>query len=599
MRGAVSHDCYGGLMFLKLGKGEVRDAFAGMRDGVVALIILSCVLNVLLLGGSMYMMLIYDSVLPSQSIPTLLSLLVLILVVYLFQAGFEIIRSRVLADMSAHLTGVISPRVQQAITHMALRGVAPKGGDSLSPLRDLDNIRQFLSSTGPAAFLDLPWVLFFLLVLALLHPLLGLTGLVGALVLLALAFRSSKVSEGPTRTVMGVSGKRLGMAEETRRHVELIRALGMEKLLNKRWNRINAEMLAAQDKLGDDTAVIGGISRVFRMFLQSLVLTVGAWLVIDGKASGGVIFAGSILAARALAPIDQVVAQWKPFAAARAALARLESVLDTIPPPQEASLPLPPPCDRVSLEQVYSGPPGTNRLTVQGVSFELKAGDALGIIGLSAAGKSSLIRTLAGIWQPVRGSVRLDGAELSQWDPDRLGRHIGYVSQSVELLSGTVAQNISRFAEEIDSEAVLAAARAAGAHDMIVHLPNGYETQVGADGEQLSGGQRQWIALARALYGNPFLVLLDEPNSNLDAMGEAALDRAILDIRQRKGIVVVVAHRRSAIARLSHLLVMRDGRVEKFGPRDEVLGSFPQSVAPGAADGKPAVGDQSSGTGAA
>jgi ATP-binding cassette subfamily C protein len=586
-------------MFFKLQKGEVREAFAGMRDGVVALIILSCVLNVLLLGGSLYMMMVYDSVLPSQSIPTLLSLLVLILIVYLFQAGFEIIRSRVLGDMAAHLTGVISPRVQQAITHMALRGVAPKGGDSLSPLRDLDTIRQFLSSTGPTAFLDLPWMIFFLLVLAVLHPLLGLTALVGALVLIGLAYRTAKVSDAPTRTVMGISGKRLGMAEETRRHVELIRALGMEKVLNRRWNKINAEMLSAQDKLGDDTAVIGGISRVFRMFLQSLVLSVGAWLVIEGKASGGVIFAGSILAARALAPIDQVVAQWKPFAAAKAALIRLESVLEAVPSPTQTTLPLPAPSERVTFEQVFSGPPGSNRLTVQGVSFELKAGEALGIIGLSAAGKSSLIRTLAGIWQPVRGSVRLDGAELSQWDPERLGRHIGYVSQSVELLSGTVAQNIARFAEDIDSEAVLAAARSAGAHDMIVHLPNGYETQVGADGEQLSGGQRQWIALARALYGNPFLVLLDEPNSNLDAMGEAALDRAILEIRQRKGIVVVVAHRRAAIARLSHLLVMRDGRIEKFGPRDEVLGSFPQSVAQPGADAKPAVGNQSPGTGAA
>lgn len=586
-------------MFLNFQRGEVREAFAGMRDGVIALIILSCVLNVLLLGGSLYMMMVYDSVLPSQSIPTLLSLLVLILIVYLFQAGFEIIRSRVLADMAGHLTGVISPRVQQAITHMALRGVAPKGGDSLSPLRDLDTIRGFLGGTGPTAFLDLPWMIFFLLVLTFLHPLLGLTALIGALVLLGLAYRTAKASEGPTRAVMGVSGKRLGMAEETRRHVELIRALGMEKVLNRRWNKINAEMLAAQDKLGDDTAVIGGISRVFRMFLQSLVLSVGAWLVIEGKASGGVIFAGSILAARALAPIDQVVAQWKPFAAARAALVRLESVLETVPPLRESTLPLPAPRERVTLEQVYSGPPGSNRLTVQGVSFELKAGEALGVIGLSAAGKSSLIRTLAGIWQPVRGSVRLDGAELSQWDSERLGQHIGYVSQSVELLSGTVAQNIARFAENIDSEAVLAASRAAGAHDMIVHLPNGYETQVGADGEQLSGGQRQWIALARALYGNPFLVLLDEPNSNLDAMGEAALDRAILEIRQRKGIVVVVAHRRAAIARLSHLLVMRDGRVEKFGPRDEVLGSFPQSVAQPGGDAAPAVGNQAPGTGAA
>lgn len=586
------------MTFLKFGKGEVGGAFTGMRDGVIALIVVSCVLNVLLLGGSMYMLLIYDSVLPSHSIPTLVGLLILILVVYLFQAGFEIIRSRVLSDMAGHLTKVISPRVQQAITHMALRGAVPQGGDGLSPMRDLDTIRGFLASTGPTAFLDLPWMVFFLLVLAFLHPLLGLTGLVGALVMLALAYRSSKVAHAPTRTVMELSGRRLGMADETRRHVELIRVLGMEKVLNHRWNRLNTELTTAQDRLSDDTAMIGGISRVFRMFLQSLVLTVGALLVIDGKASGGVIFAGAFIAARALAPIDQVVAQWQPFAAAKAALARLESVLDTIPPARRTWLPLPAPKERLTLDGVFSGPPGTNRLTVQGVSFELKAGEALGVIGPSAAGKSSLVRTLAGIWLPVRGSVRLDGAELSQWDPERLGQHIGYVSQSVELLSGTVAQNIARFTDPVDSGAVLEAAHAAGAHDMIVHLANGYETQVGAEGEQLSGGQRQWIALARALYGNPFLVILDEPNSNLDAMGEAGLDRAILEVRARKGIVIVVAHRRAGIARLSHLLVMRDGRVERFGPRDEVLSSFPQSVSPAAADNQSVVSTQTQVSGA-
>lgn len=560
-------------------KGELQETFGRMRNGIMILAVISAFLNILLLGGSIYMLLIYDSVLPSQSVPTLLALLTMVLVVYIFQAVFEIFRSRILADMANGLTASISPRIQDAINFMALRRTVQKEGDGLAPMRDLDNIRQFLSGPGPGAFLDLPWVIFFLGVLTLLHPWLGFSALFGAIVLLALTLTMARISKEPATTLSRLSGRRYNMADVMRRHAEIIFAYGIERRLAKNLDQLNEKVVEAQDRLTESNSAYTGVSKVFRMFLQSFVLTVGALLVIRGEASGGVIFAASILAARALAPIDQVTSQWKAFAAAKLGWERLELTLKSIPISEECTVQLAPPATSLSVEELFLGPPGANETILEGVSLKLDAGDVLGVIGLSAAGKSTLIKALIGIWQPMRGKIRLDGAELSQWSRNDLGQHIGYLPQTVELLPGTVAENIARFSTPIDSEKVLMAAKAADVHNLIVQLPEGYETLVGADGRQLSAGQQQRIALARALYGDPFLVVLDEPNSNLDALGEVALDHAIRSIHKRRGIVVVVAHRRSAIARASHILMLRNGRVEAFGPRDDILGSFPHPVA--------------------
>ena len=554
---------------------EIRAIVGGMRSGIATLAILSAVLNVLLLGGSLYMMLIYDSVLPSESIPTLVGLLLMVLFVYLFQAAFEIFRSRILADMAAALTDRLSPSVQHAIGYMARRGVSPQGGDELAPMRDFDTIRHFLAGPGPSAFMDLPWVLFFLGVLTFLHPWLGFTALVGAILMLGITWLSSRVSAVPTAIVSDVSGRRNAMAEQVRSHAAVVHALGMADRINNRWTMLNRELVAAQDRLTDSTAVLGGGGRVFRMFLQSLVLTVGALLVIEGEASAGVIFAASILSARALAPIDTVIGQWKVFAAAQRSYVRLGATLHLISPPPQRALRLEPPRQSLVVENLVVVPPGAQQPVIQGVSFRLQAGDSLGVVGVSAAGKTTLLRALVGIWPSARGSVRLDGAYLAQWDPAELGRHLGYLPQGVELLPGTIAENIGRFEEPLDSQAVIAAARATGIHEMIVQLPNGYETLLDSEAMQLSAGQRQRVALARALYRDPFLVVLDEPNSNLDAAGEEALESALAAVRQRRGIAIVVAHRRSAVAQASHILMLRDGRVEKFGPRDEILGSFP------------------------
>jgi ATP-binding cassette subfamily C protein len=346
----------------------------------------------------------------------------------------------------------------------------------------------------------------------------------------------------------------------------------------ERWGEANRQYLSSQRKTSDIGGGLGSVSKVLRMMLQSGVLAVGAYLVIIQEASPGIIIAGSILAARALAPVDLTIAHWRGFVAARQSWQRLTKLLAALPA-QAAPMLLQKPTQRLLVENVSAAPPGLQKIVVQDVAFKLEAGQGLGIIGPSGSGKSSLVRLLVGVWQPLRGKVRLDGAALDQWSSDALGVHVGYLPQDVELLSGTVAENIARFEPNADPKDVLAAAQAVGVHEMIVALPEGYGTAVGEQGSALSAGQAQRIALARAVYRNPFLVVLDEPNAHLDAEGDEALTRAILGVRERKGIVVVVAHRPSAIAGVDQILVMNKGRAQAFGPKDEVLSKVLQKPA--------------------
>lgn len=549
---------------------ELGAAIAQYRFAFWAVAALSAVLNVLLLGGSIYMMMIYDSVLPSHSVPTLVGLFLLITIVYLFQGFFDAARTRILSDVGASLDQKMSRRVQGATAAAAARGVRLPG-DGLTAMRDLDQIRSFLASSGPAALIDLPWILFFLGVLTLLHVWLGVAALAGALILIGLTVLTDRATREPSKRLAHIAGHRNAAAETSLRHVEMLTALGMRGRMLDRWEHVNRAYLAAQDSLTRSVGLLGGMSKIFRLFLQSGILTVGALLVIEGKASGGVIFASSILSGRALAPVDQAIANWRGFVGARLGWARLSEMLSRIPSAPEIGLVLPAPHKDLSVQQLTSGPPGVQRAVIQGIDFSLKAGEALGIVGPSASGKTSLARALMGLWPVLRGGVRLDGAMLDQWESDMLGRHIGYLPQTVELLDGTVAESIARMEPGAPDEAVIAAAKAAGVHDMIVRLPRGYDTPVGNGGSELSAGQRQRIGLARALYLDPFLVVLDEPNSNLDAAGELALSEAIAGVRRRQGIAVIIAHRPSALTQVSHVLVLRDGMMEMFGARDEVL----------------------------
>ena len=550
----------------------LRIALQRYRTGFLTVAALSAVLNILLLAGSLYMMMVYDSVLPSQSLPTLFSLLAMLTGVYAFQGLFDIMRGRILNDVGNALDQEMAPSVQRAIAEISTRGGQDMpGGDGMTPMRDLDQVRGFLSSTGPATLIDLPWIVFFLIILSFLHIWLGVATLIGALIMIGLTAMTDRATREPTQRLAQLTGYRTGMAESNLRHVEVLTAMGMAGRMRDRWVGVNDIYLGAQNQLARSIGLLGGTSRVFRLFLQSGILTVGALLVINGKASGGVIFASSILAGRALAPIDTAIGNWRNFAAARAGWRRLNELFDRMPADVDVRVELPLPKAEIAVQGLVVAPPGTQRVTVHGAEFKLVAGDAMAIIGPSAAGKTSLARALIGLWPAVRGSVRFDGATLDQWDRERLGAAIGYLPQTVELLEGTVAENIARFEPDAPSTGVIAAASAAGVHDMIVALPQGYDTPVGSEGQQLSAGQRQRVGLARALYGDPFLVLLDEPNSNLDAAGEEALESAISSVRARRGIAVVIAHRPSALARVSHVLFMRDGKQEAFGPRDEVL----------------------------
>ena len=548
---------------------EILVALGRLRGGLIGIAGLSAMVNVLTIAGSLYLMVVYDRVLPSQSLATLFSVFAMIAVAYVFYGLFDVMRTKMLGDVASSLDRSLSGRVQAIESRIALE--RPEAREQVSPTRDLDVLRSFIASAGPPALIDLPWIVFFLLILTLVHYWLGVVTLVGMIALASLTWFAERAAGKHVAAVTSAAAERRTLGDRQWRHAEVITALGMRDRLMLQWRRVHHQYLDRQAALSDTIATLGGISKVLRMFLQSVVLTVGAMLVIDGRATAGVIFASSILSGRAVAPVDAAIANWKNFVAARQSWGRLDNLLRQVPPADGDRTELPPPAHALSVEQLSLAPPGGQRTTVAGASFQVQAGQVVGIIGPSASGKSSLVRGIVGVWRPAAGAVRLDGAAIQQWDPEMLGRHLGYLPQSVELFSGTIAENIARFEVGATSQAVIAAAKAAGAHDVIVALPGGYDYAVGEDGSTLSAGQRQRIALARALYGDPFLVILDEPNSNLDPEGEAALARAVMGVRERGGIVLLVAHRREILGVTDLLLVMRGGQIQAFGPRDEVL----------------------------
>lgn len=563
------------LLSKSMRNGELWEAVKAYRKVFFAVVAASAVLNVLLLGGSLYMMLVYDSVLPSRSLPTLFGLLVLLAGVYLFQGYFEALRAGMLADVANGLDRRLGARVQHAMSQLRLQG-GRSTGDGMIPMRDLEQIRAFLAG-GIATMMDLPWILFFIAVLFALHFWLGIITLIGAAVIFSLTILTNRTMQQPSSQVAQLAAERNSTAEEHLRHADLLAALGMRERMQERFKVVNHRYTATQNALNRTATAFTGLSKILRLALQSLILTVGALLVINDRASGGVIFAASILSGRALAPVDQAIGNWKNMIAARNGWTRLTELLEKVPAASNVVTTLPVPVEGLDVEALFVAAPGTQTPILNGVRFSLKAGDACGVIGPSGAGKSTLGRALVGIWKPMRGHVRLDGGALDQWTEAGRGKFIGYLPQSVELLDGTVAQNISRFdpRQETDpqatSAAIIAAARAAGVHDLITRLPQGYDTPVGKGGETFPGGQRQRIGLARALYGDPFLVVLDEPNSNLDADGDVALEKAVIAIRARGGIAVIISHRPGIVERTSHALILRDGQVAAFGATPEVL----------------------------
>jgi PrtD family type I secretion system ABC transporter len=569
--------------------GELLGSLPGGRQVLGMILGMSAALNVLLLSGSIFMLMVYDQVLPSHSVPSLIGLVVMLVIAYGFQAALEHLRHRIAGASGEMLERSLSDRVFGLVLESELtRG----GRDGAQPVRDLDVLRNFLASPAPMAVLDLPWMLLFMGVLFAFHWILGLVCVVGALLVIALTLWTDRMTTAQVEAGTRTGSQRAAFLEACRRNAEVIRALGMKGPIEGGWQRLSESHTEVNDEAGERLSAMRTFSKTFRQLLQSLILAAGAWLVIDGQASGGVIIASSILSSRALGPIDSAIAHWRTLISARQAWNRLALLL-AANPEEIARTELPRPTKSIVVETLSAVVPGTQTLLFRDVSFGLAAGEALAVVGASGSGKSSLVRALVGVLPPIRGAVRLDGAALDQWDPDLAGQFIGYLPQDVELFDGTVAQNIARFDPEASAGEVVAAAEQAGVHDLIVHMPQGYDTVLGPGGRNLSAGQRQRIALARALFRDPFLVVLDEPNSNLDANGDNALNQAVARARARGAIVIIVAHRPSALAEIDKLLWLDAGVVRAFGPKAEVLprltGAAPPNAPAGQAPGQPAA----------
>ena len=568
-----------------LGVGAALGKSSGLFVGVA---LFSGVINLLALTGSMYMLQVYDRVIPSRSIPTLIALSVLMLGLFVANGVLDMVRTRIMSRIGLKVDEALRDQVFSALQTVSLRGRAE--GDGLQAVRDLDRVRGFLSSVGPTALFDLPWIPIYLVIIFLLHPLMGWFSIAGAALLVVMTIATDLTSKGPSLKASQSGSVRLALASASARNAEVIRAMGLGPHVQKRWIELNDNHLRDQIQASDAVSGMSVTSKVLRLLLQSGILGLGAYLVVYNQVSAGAIIAGSIIMSRALAPIETAIQHWRGFIDARQSARRLKTLLQAIGDEDREVTELPAPQKMLSVESLSVAAPGQNKPTVINVSFALQAGDAVGIIGPSGSGKSTLARALVGAWQPVRagGAVRLDGAALDQWTPGALGRHIGYLPQDIQLFEGTVAQNISRLDPNASSESIVAAAQDAGAHDLIVALPEGYQTKLGDNGAGLSAGQRQRIALARALYGRPFFVVLDEPNSNLDSAGDVALSAAIKGIRERGGIAVVIAHRPSALAHIDKVMAMAGGQVQAFGPKEEVLRKV---LAPVPAAPKPAPGE--------
>jgi len=576
----------------KSGKGatsnrRAADALArGFRGIILFLFFISGLINLLALTGSIYMLQIYDRALTSGSVPTLLALSMLAIGLYLFQGGFDIIRSQVLVRIGGKLDRKIAPMAHQVAIDMPRFGFSTS--EALERGRDVDTVRGFLGGQGPVALFDLPWMPLYIVFVYMLHPYLGALTLGGALVLALLTLATELMIRGHAADTHKAAVLRNQIADSNARNAEVLKAMGFAGRAVERFTAANAEHLSLQTRTSDISGTFGAMSRVLRMLLQSAILGLGAYLTIQGDLSAGAIIAASVASARALAPVDLAIGNWKNVVQTRAAWRRLKETalaLGKVPEPMD----LPAPSRTLKVEKLTVAAPGSGRVLLSDADLQLEAGQALGIIGPSGGGKTTLVRALTGIWPALRGGVRLDEAELTQWRDDVLGKHIGYLPQEVALLDGTIEENICRFDPAASPGAIVAAARAAGIHEMIVRMPDGYHTQLGTQGTALSAGQRQRIGLARALYGNPFLVVMDEPNSNLDAEGEAALTEAIRAIRARGGIAVVVAHRPSALAAVETIAVVQNGKITAVGPKNTILQAPPQGQVATAdtATGKP------------
>ncbi|WP_439154353.1 type I secretion system permease/ATPase [Yoonia sp.] len=524
--------------------------------------------NLLMLTGPLYMLNIYDRVLSSRSFETLIALSVLVAFLYGMMGILDFVRGRVMARVGARFQARLDRRVFAAVLHATTLNRAPR--EAATGLRDLEAVQRLITSPALMALFDLPWAPLFFFGIFIFHPLMGLLAVVGGAILIGVAILNQFTSRKPLETANAASFASEQMGAQIRGESEMVHSLGMRSAAFDRWQVARGQSLDATIGAADVAGGYTAVTRAFRLFLQSAMLGLGAYLVLIGELSPGAMIAGSILLGRALAPIEMIVGQWAVFQKGREGWRRLAVLLGTIPE-DVARTQLPKPHARLVADQVTVVPPGEKQAALRMISFDVKPGQAVGVIGTSGAGKSTLARVLTGVWQPAGGKIRLDGAALDQYDPDVLGQHIGYLPQRVQLFDGTIKENIARMAMQPDDALVVQAAQKAAAHDMILKLPDGYDTRVSAHGGRLSGGQIQRIGLARAMYGDPVVLVLDEPNSNLDNDGSIALNNAIKTFKADGKIVLIMAHRPAAIQECDLLLVLDNGARRAFGPKDDVL----------------------------
>jgi ATP-binding cassette subfamily C exporter for protease/lipase len=564
-------------------RSEIESVIRSFKSTFITVGTFSAIVNLLMLAPSLYMLQVYDRVLGSRNEITLLMLTVLILGAYLFMGALELIRSYVLVRVGAQFDMKLNKRVYTAAFEQNLKQA---GGNAGQALADLTNIRQFLTGSALFAFFDAPWFPIYLIVIFVFEPVLGLFAVAGTVVLIVLAVVNERVTKEPLAEANSMAIQANTLATNNLRNAEVIESMGMLPNLIGRWFKLHGRFLSLQASASQKAGLITAVTKFVQVSMQSLVLGLGALLVLDNKITPGMMIAASILLGRTLQPVQQVIAVWKSVSGARSSYERLTALLE-VNPAREAGMALPAPQGALSLDNVTASPPGVKTPVIKSVSFAIAPGDVLGVLGPSGSGKSTLARLLVGVWPSMIGKVRLDGADIYQWNKAELGPHVGYLPQDIELFAGTISENIARFGE-VDAEKVVLAAKRAGVHEMILQFPQGYDTALGDGGAGLSGGQKQRIGLARAMYGDPALLVLDEPNSNLDEAGEQALLNAVLELRRRGKTIVMITHRPNAVQVTTKLLLMRDGAVHMFGPTNQVLAAV-QDAAKKAMDAQAAA----------
>lgn len=554
----------------------LRQALSSCRGSFMIVGLFSMCINLLMLVPAIYMLQVYDRVVASGSESTLLMITLIMVLLMVAMGSFEWVRSRMLVRVSSRLDMLLNQRVFDISFKQALYSGGAMNG--AQPIQDLTGLRQFMTGNALFAFFDAPWIPLYLFVMFAFHPWYGWMGVASAIVLVILALINEYMTSKKLKEANQEMSASSTAVRQNLTNAEVIESMGMLDNLRERWLKKQYNVLAWQTVASDRAGTITSISKTIRILVQSLILGIGAYLAINNEITPGLMIAGSILLGRALAPIDQMIGAWKGFVGARGQYQRLSDILSKVPEDDE-KMSLPAPQGAISFEAAVIAPPGSRKPAIKGVTFSAFAGDVVGILGPSGAGKSTLARGLLGIWGANNGHIRLDGADIFSWDRAELGPHIGYLPQDIELFEGSVSENIARFGN-VDAEKVVAAAKAAGVHELILSFGDGYDTIIGTQGGGLSGGQRQRIGLARALYGDPVLIVLDEPNSNLDDVGEKALMVVLQGLKQRKASVFIITHRPSVLAAVDKLLLLNDGAMQAYGPRDEVLAHLQQKANP-------------------